>query len=1154
MSSLFPVSLPGTATTEPVAWGGLVGASHALLIAETAAASDGAPLFVVAGDQRAADELEEAIRFFAADDLPVLHFPDWETLPYDSFSPHQDIISQRLGVLAELPTLKRGVVVVAAASLLQRLPPLTYVQSRSLSLQTGQTVERKALLGDLSRVGYLRVPEVGDHGEFAVRGSIVDLFPMGTDEPFRIDFFDDDIESIRHFDPDTQLSGDIIDRIAVLPGREVPLDADAVKRFRQAWRERFAGQASRSPVYRDVSEGIAHGGIEYYLPLFFNSTASLFDYLPANAIVAHGGSLRTRLEAALDGIVERHELVALDADKPVLKPEEAFHGIAAIEQRLQRLARLQITAEKPIDGVDFKTRPLPVLRTDSRRDDPLESLESFMSSFDGRLLFVAESPGRREALAEQLRARNHPLRTVGGWNDFVSGDGRRDITIGPVEKGFALSDGSLAIVPEQALLGERVRQRRRRRRGARDPQAVIAELSDLRPGAPVVHEDYGVGRYLSLSALEIGGIESEYVTLEYAGGDKLYVPVHALDKITRYTGASAEQAPLHRLGSDQWARARRRAAEKAYDVAAELLDVYARRAARSGHSFHYSESDYRAFADAFAFEPTEDQRTVIGDVLGDMRKAVPMDRVVCGDVGFGKTEVALRAAFVAVHGGKQVALLVPTTLLAQQHYQTFRDRFADWPVHIEVISRFRSQKEVKRILAGLGDGSIDIIIGTHKLLQHRDAFRDIGLVIVDEEHRFGVRQKEQIKSLRSEIDILTLTATPIPRTLNMALGGLRELSLITTPPSDRLSIKTFVTEWNDALIREAMLREIKRGGQVYFVHNRVRDIEDIAKRLRKLVPEASLEIAHGQMAETELEKIMVDFYHRRFNVLLCTTIIESGIDVPTANTILINRADRFGLAQLHQLRGRVGRSHHRAYAYLLAPPKAALSADAAKRLEAIDSLEDLGAGFALASHDLEIRGAGELLGDVQSGQIQEIGFAHYNELLAEAVRSLRNGRTPDFDKPLNAGVEVNVHAPALLPDDYVHDIHLRLILYKRIASAVDEDRLLALKIELIDRFGPLPQAAARLIEVTKLKLAAKALGITKVDVSQNGGYLQFGPGARVAPETLIGILQSRPGMRMRDSTRLSFNLDDADVSDRIDAVTDLLGTLAAGTPEADVAS
>ena len=1127
-------------------WGSLVGASAPLAFAELARQAD-APLLVLADDPRHADQLEAELRFFAGGDFPVLHFVEWETLPWDNFSPHQDIISQRLAVLARLPSVQGGIVVASAPALLQRLPPVDYVAARSLSLSTGQQLSHDEFTASLTAAGYLRVPQVSEHGEFAVRGSLIDVFPMGSAQPVRIDFFDEDIESLRYFSAESQLSGDTMDSIELLPAREVPLDDDAIREFRSRYRERFEGQPGRSRVYRDVSEGIAHGGIEYYLPLFFEHTASLADYLPGNCIVVRPDGLHGLFERAWAEIEERHEICRLDPERPVLDPSETFAAIDAVTAQLDRYRSVRYSGQSLAEGPEvcnLPTRMPPALKIEARYEDPAGPLMQFLDDFDGRVLFTTDSAGRREQVYELLSGRGLDLVRVGGWPEFSAGSHRTGVAVAPLENGVLLPEARVAIVSEQQLFGDRVRTRRRRRT-ERDPEAIIRQLDDLEEGSPVVHAEYGVGRYIGLITLDVGGIESEFLHLEYADGDKLYVPVHALELISRYTGTSPENAPLHRLGSDQWDKARRRAIRKIRDAAAELLDIYARRAARVGHRFRWSEADYRAFESGFPFEPTDDQARTIDEVLADLASDEPMDRVVCGDVGFGKTEVALRATFAVVHGGKQVAVLVPTTLLAQQHGQNFRDRFADWPVRVEVLSRFQSSKQVREIVAGMESGAVDVVIGTHRLLQHTKSFKDIGLVIIDEEHRFGVRHKEAIRSLRSEIDVLTLTATPIPRTLNMAMGGIRDMSLITTPPAERLSVKTFVGEWNDVVIREACLREIKRGGQVYFVHNRVEDIGRIAERLTKLVPEANLKIGHGQMPERDLEQVMLDFYHRRFNVLLCTTIIESGIDVPTANTIIINRADRFGLAQLHQLRGRVGRSHHRAYAYLVAPPKAAMTADAVKRLEAIDSLEDLGSGFTLATHDLEIRGAGELLGDEQSGQIQEIGFSLYTELLARAVESLRSGREPDLDAPLDAGVDINLHVAALLPDDYVPDVHLRLMLYKRISGTRNDEELRELQVELIDRFGLLPAPTKNLMRMAALKQRAAALGIEKIDAADAGGYVVFGDDSRIDPVALVKLVQNDSrSYRLQGSHRLSFRLDLTEVDARFRAIEDLMGVLA----------
>ena len=1145
-----PLLIPATLQLPPpghrCGLGRLIGASASLAVAELAGQID-VPLLVLAEDPRQADQLESEIRFFAGEAIDVQHFVEWETLPWDSFSPHQDIISDRLSVLAALRKRRAGVVVASAPSLLQRLPPVDYVAARSLSLRSGQTLPREAFIDSLTAAGYLRVPQVSEHGELAVRGSLIDVYPMGSSQPIRIDFFDDDIESLRYFSPENQLSGDVLDAVDILPAREIPLDADAVRDFRERYRERFEGQPGKSRVYREVSDGIAHGGIEYYLPLFFDSTATLLDYLPAECAVFAPHAVETILQQAWAEIEERFELCRLDPERPILSPAETFNRPETVLSHIHTVSQVNYSAQSLAESPgnrNLPTRLPPALKIEGRYEDAAGALINFLQTFDGRVLFTSDSAGRREQIHEMLSGRGLDMARVDDWASFAASSHRIAVAIAPLENGVVLPGANIAIISEQQLFGERVQQRARRRRIERDPETIIRQLNDLEAGSPVVHAEYGVGRYLGLTTLQTGGITAEFLELEYADGDKLYVPVHGLELISRYTGASAENAPLHRLGSDQWAKARKRAIRKIRDVAAELLDIHARRAARPGHSFRWPEQDYRAFESGFPFEETEDQARTIDEVLEDLSSDKPMDRVVCGDVGFGKTEVALRASFAAIHGGKQVAILVPTTLLAQQHGQTFNDRFADWPVRIEVLSRFQSAKNVRSIVEGMRAGTVDVVIGTHRLLQHTKDIKNIGLVIIDEEHRFGVRHKEAIKSLRSEIDILTLTATPIPRTLNMALGGLREMSLITTPPAERLAVKTFVTEWNDVLIREACLREIKRGGQVYFIHNRVEDIGRVAEQITKLVPEATIRIGHGQMPERELEHVMLDFSHRQFNILLCTTIVESGIDVPTANTIIINRADRFGLAQLHQLRGRVGRSHHRAYAYLLAPPKAVMTADAVKRLEAIDSLDDLGAGFTLATHDLEIRGAGELLGDTQSGQIQEIGFSLYTELLGRAVESLRAGEEPNLEGPLNTGAEINLHMPALLPDDYVPDVHLRLILYKRISSAKTAGDLRELQVEMIDRFGLLPEATRNFMRIAALRQTAATLGIEKIDAADGGGYIVFGPQSHIDPVALVQLVQNDSRVyKLQGSHRLQFRQDLGDLEKRFRSVEKLLAQL-----------
>ena len=1157
-----PVSLPSPATISPlepvlpararqtVRWRSLHGAGLGLAVTAAAQRHDG-PVVVICADTPETSRLEYEMRFFAADvdRLPVLTCPDWETLPYDVFSPHQDIVSQRLATLHRLPSLRKGVLIIAASTLLHRLPPRAYLDAHSLTLDVGQTFELEDMRRRLEASGYRCVTQVMEHGEFAVRGSIFDLYPMGSALPYRIDLLDEEIDTIRTFDPDTQRSVEEVRSVRLLPARELALTEEGVTRFRQAFRAKFEGDPQRSPVYRDVSQRIPPPGVEYYLPLFFGETATLFDYLPQGALLVTTAGVADAGAAFWHTVEERYEQGRHDRERPLLPPGELFLRVDDFNLRAKdfpRVAVLGVTEAADACTVAYATKIPPPLPVMARAPQPLGTLTNFLAAFPGRVLFAAETAGRRESLLDALRGiEKHPTE-YSDWHDFLKGTASVGITIAPLEQGLLLEDPVCAIITESQLFGEQVMQRRRRKGRTRDSDAVVRNLAELNPGAPVVHEEHGVGRYLGLQTLGINGVETEFLALEYAGGDKLYVPVSSLHLISRYTGAAPEQAPLHKLGSDQWAKARKKAAEKVRDVAAELLELYAKRAARPGHAFPRPDEQYRAFASAFPFEETPDQLAAIDDVINDMVSGRPMDRLVCGDVGFGKTEVALRAAFLAVISGKQVAVLVPTTLLAQQHLQNFCDRFADWPIRIESLSRMRTASQQDTVLKGVEEGTVDIVIGTHKLLQRDVKFKRLGLVVLDEEHRFGVRQKEQLKALRAEVDVLTLTATPIPRTLNMSLSGLRDLSIIATPPSRRLAIKTFVREWDKNLIREACLREISRGGQVYFLHNEVKTIDKATAQLNELVPEARTEIAHGQMHERELERVMRDFYHHRFNVLVCTTIIETGIDIPSANTIIINRADKFGLAQLHQLRGRVGRSYHQAYAYLIVPSRKLMTSDAVKRLEAIESLEDLGAGFTLATHDLEIRGAGELLGDEQSGQMQEVGFTLYTELLERAVQALKLGRIPDLDAPSNHDAEIDLRIPALLPADYAPDVHARLVLYKRIASAESEDELKDLQVELIDRFGLLPEAAKNLFRVTQLKLKARPLGIRKIEAGPAGGRVVFGPQAYVDPRTIIKLIQQESQTYKLDGQdKLRFNLNMPNAEARLAGVEKVLGSLAA---------
>ncbi len=1131
-------------------WSRLYGDGLPLVLANAGLSHDGV-LVIITPDSQQAERLQEQLKFFCDDrTLDILCFPDWETLPYDSFSPHQDIISQRLETLHRLPGLQKGILLVPVATLLQRLPPREFLDQYSLVLDTGDTLVLDAMRGRLEKAGYRCVSQVMEHGEFAVRGSILDLFPMGTRLPFRIDLFDDEIDSIRTFDPESQRSLERVEQIRLLPAREFPVDEAAITRFRQAYRRCFEGDPQRSLIYRDVSNGLIPNGIEYYQPLFLEQTASLFDYLPPSACLVQGEQARAAIEHFRAEVAGRYESLRHNIERPLLPPEQLYLSEAEMMTATAASAWVDVQRAEALDtdseAINYATRALPTLMIQARAERPAGALLDFLATFSGRTLICAESAGRRETLIGQLREFGLHPRVVEGWRAFAASQDKLAIVVAPLDSGAWLElEPNLAIVTEPQLFGERALQQRRRR-PTRDTDSIIRNLTDLSVGAPVVHEDHGVGRYLGLQRLAVGGFETEFLALGYAGNDKLYVPVASLHLISRYTGSSPDSAPLHKLGGDQWQKARKKAAQRIHDVAVELLDIYARRAARQGRTAQIDAEEYSAFASAFPFEETPDQAQAIEAVLEDLGSIKPMDRVACGDVGFGKTEVAMRAAFVAAQSGRQVMVLVPTTLLAQQHYQNFSDRFADWPINIEVLSRFRSKKQQNEIIARFASGKIDILIGTHKLLQGDVKPKNLGLVIIDEEHRFGVRQKEKLKALRAEVDLLTLTATPIPRTLNMSLSGLRDLSIIATPPVQRLAVKTFITEWNKATIREACLRELSRGGQVYFLHNEVETIEKIARELRELVPEASVEIAHGQMRERDLEHIMLDFYHRRFNILLCTTIIESGIDVPTANTILINRADRLGLAQLHQLRGRVGRSHHRAYAYLIVPPGQAMTDDAVKRIEAVESLEDLGAGFTLATHDLEIRGAGELLGDEQSGQIQEIGFTLYTELLERAVAALRAGREPGLDRPLNHGPEVDLHLPALIPDSYLPDVHSRLIMYKRIASAADVDDLRELQVEMIDRFGLLPEAVKKLFSITELKLKAVPLGISKIDVGERSGRLIFGPQPNVDPAAIVRLIQNEPDHYSLDgSDKIRFELDMSSPEKRVESVSALLDSLSA---------
>ena len=1064
------------------------------------------------------------------------------------FSPLPEIVSERLRTLALLPETKKGAIVVSAATLMHRLAPREHVLANSFVLSVGGNFDLELNRAKLEAVGYQRVSQVYQHGEFAIRGSVVDIFPMGSKQPYRLDLWDEEIETIRSFDPETQRTIEKIEQVELFPAFEFPFTDEAIKRFRRSFREAFPETSERNPIYLDVSKAVAPGGIEYYLPLFVDKTDSLFDYLPDNVILALPETCSEATGQFWREAEERYQQRKYDQHRPLLPPVDLFLTPEQFKELSDCFNRV-ILGDK-IDTEDsFNCRVLPDLAIDSRQQEPAKKLRQFIEQFSGKVLFVAETAGHRETLVDKLKQYKILLKPVEDWRGFLIGEQQLSVLVAPMDHGLLLEQAGIAIITETQLSGAKAQQRRRRRRSAaKELENVFNNLNELTVGSPVVHQEYGVGRYMGLQTLKVGDIEAEFLMLKYANDDKLYVPVSSLHLIGRYSGVSAENAPLHRLGTDQWSKAKKKAMEKARDVAAELLDIHAKRAAREGQSLDVDEAEYQAFAESFPFEETPDQQTAIDAILADMRSPNPMDRVVCGDVGFGKTEVAMRAAFVAVQAGKQVAVLVPTTLLAQQHFQNFRDRFADWPVRIEVMSRFNTAKQQKQIAEDLARGQVDIVIGTHKLLSKEIQYNALGLVIIDEEHRFGVRQKEYFKKLRYELDLLTLTATPIPRTLNMAMSGLRDISIIATPPPNRHVIKTFITEWVDAQIQEACQREIKRGGQVFFLHNDVKTMDKMARELEKLVPEARIQIAHGQMPERELEQIMLDFYHQRFNILVSTTIIESGIDIPSANTIIINRADKLGLAQLHQLRGRVGRSHHRAYAYMITPPASLMSKDAVKRLEAVEASGELGAGFMLSSHDMEIRGAGELLGEDQSGQIQEIGFTLYTELLELAINALKSGKQPELDAPLETGPEVDLQAPALIPEDYLPDIHARLVLYKRIASCENSDELRALQLEMIDRFGLLPEAVKTLFSVTALKQRAERMGIKKVEAHVAGGRIIFGSSPNIKTDQLIELIQTQNQVYKFDGAdKLRFVKSLETVEERLEFLENLLNRLAVET-------
>ena len=1132
---------------EHLHWGGLYGAAKALAIVN-AAKQNQMPTLLITADMTQAYEFYHELHFFAEPELPILLFPDWETLPYDSFSPHEDIISRRLSVLAKLPTMQQGIVIVAVSTLMHPVMPKDYLASHCLLIQSGDQFNLESMRTRLVAAGYHLVEQVMQHGEFALRGSILDLFPMGAEEPYRLDLFDNEIDSIRTFDPDTQRSQEKLNEINLLPAKEYPLSEESIRQFRQAWRENFPGNPANSSIYSDISEGISPSGIEYYLPLFYPECSYFMDYFPCTGLVIQNEQVYQAAEQFWQEVNQRYDQLGHNSSRPLLAPNRLFLPVpdlfATVKARAQ--VSLQTSPLKAAQAnTNFATHSLTDIALNAQSKTPLLKLTHVLASTTQRVLFVAETEGRREALLELLAAADIKPTVVAGWHVFTQSTVSPAITVGALDHGLNLTAPDILVIAESELYGERVMQRRLRKQRIIDEQFFIRSIMELKPGMPVVHIDEGVGRYIGLQTITTAGITNDFVTIEYADNNKLYVPIANLYLLSRYTGGDAEHAPLHHLGTDKWSKAKQKAAEKARDVAAELLDLYARRAAKEGQHCNAPDESYRNFAQGFPFEETPDQQRAIDEVLADMQKSEPMDRLVCGDVGFGKTEVAMRAAFLAVQNEYQVAILVPTTLLAEQHYNSFKDRFANWPIRIELLSRFRSKAQADETLRNIANGKVDIVIGTHKLIQDSIKFDNLGLLVIDEEHRFGVKQKERIKALRTNVNILTLTATPIPRTLNMSLSKIRELSLIATPPAKRLSIKTFVNTRSKEIIREAVLREVLRGGQVYFLHNNVQTIEKVAAEIQEWVPEAKIGIGHGQMRERDLEQVMADFYHHRFNVLVCTTIIETGIDIPTANTIIMDRADKLGLAQLHQLRGRVGRSHHQAYAYLLIPGKKLITSNAEKRLEAIAEAGDLGAGFTLATHDLEIRGAGELLGENQSGQIASVGFSLYMEFLDQAVNALKSGQEPDFNKPLFQHTEIDVHASAIIPEAYIHEVPMRLSLYKRIANAKEGSELKDLQVEMIDRFGLLPEATKHLFQLTELKLAARELGIRKIQLSNSGGYLTFDEKPKIEPIKLIQLMQKYPAVyRLQGSSRLNIFNTMSSIKARFDFVSQLLRLLA----------
>ncbi|KQZ26958.1 transcription-repair coupling factor [Duganella sp. Root1480D1] len=1124
---------PGNRFALPNLFGS--GDAYALAHAALELKARGQMLAVVVAQASDGQRLLAEIPWFANGGLRCHLLPDWETLPYDAFSPHQDLVSERLATLHEIQTGQCDVAIIPATTALVRMAPPSFLAAYTFFFKQGESLDEARLKSQLTLAGYTHVTQVMSPGEYSVRGGLIDLFPMGSALPYRLDLFGDTIETIRTFDADTQRSLYPVKEVRLLPGREFPMDEASRTAFRSRWRETFEGDPSRAVVYKDISSGIASAGIEYYLPLFFDETATFFDYLPAEASVAMVGDIDAAIKRFWADTESRYKFLKADRERPILPPQDIFLGDEQFFVLAKPHPRIAISRDMSLPSSELSA-PVPNIAVNRHLDDPLTNLRAYLMKSGRRVMICAETNGRRETLQQYFAEFDLSPALIEGFDGFLASDAKFVLGVSPLHAGFELDEGIAFITETELYAGTGRRAGRKKQEAVTQVESMVRDLSELKIGDPVVHINHGIGRYMGLVSMDLGEGETEFLHLEYAKESKLYVPVSQLHVISRYSGASPDDAPLHTLGSGQWDKAKRKAAEQVRDTAAELLNLYARRAARQGHSFEYSSHDYERFADSFGFDETPDQAAAIMNVIKDMTSGKPMDRLVCGDVGFGKTEVALRAAFIAVMGGKQVAILAPTTLLAEQHAQTFADRFADWPVRIAEMSRFRTGKEIANAIKGMQDGTLDIVIGTHKLLSDDVKFDRLGLVIIDEEHRFGVRQKEALKSLRAEVDVLTLTATPIPRTLGMALEGLRDFSVIATAPQKRLAIKTFVRSENDSIIREAVLRELKRGGQVYFLHNEVETIQNRLAKLTEMLPEARIAVAHGQMHERDLEKVMRDFVAQRYNILLCTTIIETGIDVPTANTIIMHRADKFGLAQLHQLRGRVGRSHHQAYAYLLVTDVQGLTKQAQRRLDAIQQMEELGSGFYLAMHDLEIRGAGEVLGENQSGEMLEVGFQLYTDMLNEAVRALKAGKEPDLAAPLATTTEINLHTPALLPADFCGDVHERLSIYKRLANCETQNAIDDLQEELIDRFGKLPDPAKALVETHRLRIAAKTVGIIKIDAHSEAVNLQFMPQPPIDPMRIIHLIQNQRHIKLNGQDKLKITANMPDLAARVNQI------------------